>query len=159
MPGQPYACVNLMAAAFRNRDKDKMEQRPEILLVDSHPTYRRLVRELIHRHRPDIRVQEAQDRTDALGKIRRFRPHLILTEIDMQGRRIPDLPEEMQALHPEGVVAVLTACDLPEYREAALKSGARHFISKSQSNGQAILEVINDALDGTGARDRKGNPK
>lgn len=124
-----------------------MNSGPEILLVDSHSTYRRLVRELIGRHRPDIRVKEACDRQDALGKIRRYRPDLILTEIDMQGRRIPDLPGEMQAIHPDGVVAVLTDCDLPEYRDTVLKSGAHHFISKSLPNGKAILEVINDALD------------
>jgi DNA-binding NarL/FixJ family response regulator len=123
-----------------------MTSRAEILLVDSHPTYRRLVKEMIGRYRPDIRVQEAHDRQDALGKIQRYRPDLILTEIDMQGRRIPDLPGEMQTIHPDGVIAVLTACDLPEYREAALKSGARHFISKSLPNGKAILELINEAF-------------
>jgi DNA-binding NarL/FixJ family response regulator len=119
---------------------------PEILLVDSHPTYRRLVKELIRRHYPAIRVKEAYNREDALGKIRRYQPDLILTEIDMRGRRVPDLPKQMQAIHPEGVVAVLTTCDLPEYREAALKSGARHFISKSLPNSKAIMEMIAEEL-------------
>ena len=144
-------------ARLSRRESEKGKRAPEILLVDSHPTYRRLVRELISRHHPDIRVQEAQDEKDALGKIRRHRPDLILTEIDLRGRRIPDLPEEMQAIHPGSVVAVLTACDLPEYRDVALKSGARHFISKSLSNGKAILEAINDALDLTGTHDQGGS--
>ncbi len=115
-------------------------------MVDSHPTYRRLVKELIRRHYPAIRVKEAYNREDALGKIRRYQPDLILTEIDMRGRRVPDLPKQMQAIHPEGVVAVLTTCDLPEYREAALKSGARHFISKSLPNSKAIMEMIAEEL-------------
>jgi DNA-binding NarL/FixJ family response regulator len=119
---------------------------PEILLVDSHPTYRRLVKELIHRPYPAIRIKEAFDMEDALGKIRRYQPDLILTEIDMRGRRVPDLPKQMQAIHPDGVIAVLTTCDLPEYREVALKNGARHFISKSQSNGKAIMEMIAEEL-------------
>jgi two-component system nitrate/nitrite response regulator NarL len=119
---------------------------PEILLVDSHPTYRRLVKELIHRHYPAIRIKEAFDMEDALGKIRRYQPDLILTEIDMRGRRIPNLPQQMLAIHPDGVIAVLTTCDLPEYREVALKNGARHFISKSQSNGKAIMEMIAEEL-------------
>ncbi|MBC2733125.1 MAG: response regulator [Desulfobacteraceae bacterium] len=123
-----------------------MKTHPEILLVDSHPTYRRLVKELIRRHYPAIRVKEAYDREDALGKIRRYQPDLILTEIDMRGRRIPDLPQQMHAIHPDGVIAVLTTCDLPEYREVALKNGARHFISKSQSNGKAIMEMIAEEL-------------
>jgi two-component system nitrate/nitrite response regulator NarL len=119
---------------------------PEILLVDSHPTYRRLVKELIHRHYPAIRIKEAFDMEDALGKIRRYQPDLILTEIDMRGRRIPNLPQQMLAIHPDGVIAVLTTCDLPEYREVALKNGARHFISKSQSNSKAIMEMIAEEL-------------
>jgi DNA-binding NarL/FixJ family response regulator len=52
----------------------------------------------------------------------------------------------MLAIHPDGVIAVLTTCDLPEYREVALKNGARHFISKSQSNGKAIMEMIAEEL-------------
>jgi len=123
-----------------------MNTHPKILLVDSHPTYRRLVKELIRRHYPALRVKEARGREDALGKIRRFEPDLILTEIDMQGRRVPDLPKQMHAIHPDGVIAVLTTCDLPEYREAALKNGARHFISKSQLNGKAIVAMIAEEL-------------
>lgn len=115
-------------------------------MVDSHPTYRRLVKELIRRHYPAIRVKEAYDREDALGKIRRYQPDLILTEIDMHGCRVTDLPKQMQTIHPDGVVAVLTTCDLPEYREAALKNGARHFISKSLPNSKAIMEMIAEEL-------------
>ena len=124
----------------------RMKKSPKILLVDSHPTYRRLVKELIRRHYPAIRVKEACDREDALGKIRHYQPDLILTEIDMRGRRVPDLPKQMQAVHPDGVIAVLTTCDLPEYREVALKNGARHFISKSQFNGKALMEMIAEEL-------------
>ncbi|MGD9329851.1 MAG: response regulator [Desulfobacterales bacterium] len=146
-------------SALSHRKSGKEKRLPEILLVDSHPTFRRLVREMISRHHPNIHVQEAQDEKDALGKIRRYRPDLILTEIDLQGRRIPDLPEEMQAIHPGSVVAVLTDCDLPEYRDVALKSGARHFISKSLPNGKAILEVIDETLDLTGTHDQGREPK
>lgn len=123
-----------------------MPRLPKILLVDSDTTFRRMVGDMIRRHFPDVHVSEARNREDALRQVRRHRPGLILTEIDMRGRRSLDLLEKMHALHPECVIAVMTSYDLPEYREAALQGGARHFISKSVPSGPAIMEIVTAEL-------------
>jgi DNA-binding NarL/FixJ family response regulator len=114
-----------------------------ILLVDSDPIFRSMVRDMLQRHFPDIPVSEARSRKDAFMQVKRYRPGLILTEIDIQGRRSLDLPQRMRAVHPSSVIAVLTSYDSPEYRDAALKGGAHHFISKSRLNGKTIMALVN----------------
>lgn len=123
-----------------------MPTAPKILLVDSDATFRRMVRDMIRRHYPDVTISEAHNREDALRQVRRQRPGLILTEIDMDGRRSLDLPQKMHAVHPKCVIAVMTSYDLPEYQEEALQGGARHFISKSVPSGPAILTIVGAAL-------------
>jgi DNA-binding NarL/FixJ family response regulator len=117
-----------------------------ILLVDSDKAFRRMVGKLIRRHHPAASVSEARGREDAMQQIKRHRPGLIVTEIDLRGRRSLDLLKNIQAVHPEGVIAVLTSFDLPEYREAATQSGAQYFISKSAPSGPAILEMVANEL-------------
>ena len=117
-----------------------------ILLVDNHRIFRRTVRETIARRYPGITVMEAIDREDAIRKVKRHRPGLIFTDIDIQGCRALDLLQRIHEVHPDGVIAVLTSYDLPEYREAALARGARHFISKSASNGSAIMKIVEAEL-------------
>jgi DNA-binding NarL/FixJ family response regulator len=117
-----------------------------ILLVDNHRIFRRTVRETIARRYPGITVVEAIDREDAIRKVKRHRPGLIFTDIDIRGCRVLDLLQRIHEVHPDGVIAVLTSYDLPEYREAALARGARHFISKSASNGSAIIKIVEAEL-------------
>ncbi|MFO7494612.1 MAG: response regulator transcription factor [Desulfobacterales bacterium] len=117
-----------------------------ILLVDNHRIFRRTVRETIARRYPGITVVEAIDREDAIRKVKRHRPGLIFTDIDIRGCRALDLLQRIHEVHPDGVIAVLTSYDLPEYREAALARGARHFISKSASNNSAIIKIVEAEL-------------
>lgn len=117
-----------------------------ILLIDSDPIFRGMVKAMIQRHYPEINVNEACSREEAMQQVKRFRPGLILTEIDIRGRRALDLPQRMLEAHPGSIIAVLTSYDLPEYREASLQSGARHFISKSRPSGKTIREIVDTEL-------------
>jgi DNA-binding NarL/FixJ family response regulator len=119
---------------------------PRILLVDSDTTFRHMVNVLIRRHYPHAIVREASNQQDALRQIGCFSPCLILTEVDLSGRRCMDLPRKMLAIHPESVVVVLTSYDLPEYREALFQAGTHHFISKSLPSAPAILAIVGEEL-------------
>jgi DNA-binding NarL/FixJ family response regulator len=127
-----------------------------ILLVDSHRVFRRTVRETIARRCPAVPVMEALSGEDAVRKVKRYRPGLIFTDIDIGGRRVLDLLQRIREIHPKGVIAVLTSYDLPEYREAALASGADHFFSKSASNGRTIEKIIEAELFKPGDRQKIG---
>jgi DNA-binding NarL/FixJ family response regulator len=123
-----------------------MTTHQRILLVDSDPRFRRMVKALIRRHYPRIIVSEACNPQDALRQVRCFTPGMIMTEIDLSGRRILDLPRKMRALHPECRIVVLSNYDLPEYRAAAFEAGAHDFISKSVPAGQTIMGLVEKTL-------------
>jgi len=74
-----------------------------ILLVDNHRIFRRTVRETIARRYPGITVVEALDREDAIRKVKRHRPGLIFTDIDIRGCRALDLLQRIHEVHPDGV--------------------------------------------------------
>ncbi|HSM75028.1 MAG TPA: response regulator transcription factor [Desulfobacterales bacterium] len=117
-----------------------------ILLVDSHGVFRRTVRETIARRCPGIPITEALSDEDAIRKVKRHRPGLIITDIDIRGRRVLGLLQRIREIQPESTIAVLTSYDLPEYREAALASGADLFFSKSASSGRTIEKIIEAEL-------------
>lgn len=123
-----------------------MTTHPNILLVDSDMRFRRMVKALIRRHHPNIIIREAYNQQDALREVRCFAPKMILTEIDLSGRRILDLPRKMRAIHPAGEIVVLSSYDLPEYRAAAFEAGAHYFISKSAPTGAAIRALVEEVL-------------
>jgi two-component system, response regulator YesN len=123
-----------------------MPTHPRILLVDSDAIYRHMVKAMIRRHYPHAVIREASNPQDALRHVRCRTPGLILTEINLSGHRILDLPRRMHTIYPQSVIAVLTSYDLPEYREAVLRAGANHFISKSLPSGQAILTIVEEGL-------------
>ena len=127
-----------------------------ILLVDSHLAFRRTVRETIARRCPGIPVTEALSGEDAIRKVKRHRPGLIITDIDIRGRRVLGLLQRIREIQPESTIAVLTSYDLPEYREAALASGADLFFSKSASSGRTIEKIIEAELSKPCEHSKKG---
>jgi DNA-binding NarL/FixJ family response regulator len=129
-----------------------------ILLVDSDMRFRRMVKAMIRRHHPRIIVHEAQDQQGALQEVKCFAPKMILTEIDLYGRRILDLPRKMHALDPGCNIVVLSSYDLPEYRAAAFEAGAQYFISKSAPTGEAIRSLVEEVL-GAAPSDRRRTEK
>jgi DNA-binding NarL/FixJ family response regulator len=118
----------------------------EILLVDSHRVFRRAVRETIARRCPGVVVLEAPSGEDAIRKVKRHRPGLIFTDIDIPGCRVLDLLQRIREAYPAAMIVVLTSYDQPEYREAALANGANLFFSKSASSGSTIEKIIEAEL-------------
>jgi len=44
------------------------------------------------------------------------------------------------------VIVMLTSHDLPEYREAAYRSGASHFFAKDSSNCEEIVTLVESMM-------------
>jgi DNA-binding NarL/FixJ family response regulator len=105
-----------------------------------------MVKTSILRHFPGIRIVEASNGNDALHTASRFKPGLIFTEIHFQGGCAMDLPRRLHRVNPEGVIAVLTSYDLPEYRQAVVNNGVHYFISKSDVNAQTIKHIVKSEM-------------
>ena len=112
------------------------------MLIEDDDGFRRSLASLLTSGFPGILLDEAANSTQAMEKLESFLPHLIFMDIKLPGENGLELTRRIKALHPEVRVIMLTSYDFPEYREAALKSGACGFLSKGSSSAEEIQDVV-----------------
>ena len=120
------------------------------LIVDDSTTFRETFKEALCRQFPSMLVREVVDGIEALRNIEMQSPDLIFMDIRLPGRNGLELTAIIKARHPEIAVVVLTAYDLPEYREAAYRGGADGFIPKSSLNMADIAALIESIFSNRG---------
>jgi DNA-binding NarL/FixJ family response regulator len=134
----------IMKAAARQR---KAGKRAKILIVDDHPITRHGLAQLLN-HEADLLVcGEAEDAQRALSLIKSLEPDLVLSDITMTGKSGLELIKEMQVLHPQVAVLVLSMHDESIYAERMLRAGARGYLMKS-AGGAELLVAIRQVLRG-----------
>jgi DNA-binding NarL/FixJ family response regulator len=119
-----------------------------MLIVEDNPTFRRSLKELLLDEFPSVEIAEAADGKEAFQKIETFHPRLIFMDIRLPGENGLRLTQKIKALHPETIVIILTSYDLPEYREAAKRAKANHFITKGSATHE-LLEIVRDVISGS----------
>jgi DNA-binding NarL/FixJ family response regulator len=95
---------------------------------------------------PFLKLEKAAGIQEALGKVDSMQPDLIFADV-----RLPDgdglgLTRAVRAAGIESVIVILTSHDIPEYRDAAYKSGADHFMTKGSVNITDIFDIIGSIL-------------
>jgi len=121
--------------------------RKRILVVDDHPIFREGLLQSINRQ-PDLVVcGEAENAQQALNAVRTLKPDLVLVDISIPGKSGFELVKDIQALHPEAPVLVLSMHDESLYAERVLRAGARGYIMK-QEQPKKLLEAIRQVLGG-----------
>jgi len=130
------------------------------LIVEDNATFRQSLRELLSVRFPSMCIEEAVDGKEALLKLDSNVPDLIFIDIKLPGANGLELTKKIKANHQNIEVIVLTSYDLPEYREAAYRSGASYFFTKGTATSDEITMVVNSILSGNmlgmGAKDPAG---
>ena len=116
------------------------------LIVEDNCLFRQTILDILTAQFPSMVLEEAADGTAALERIDDALPDLIFMDIKLPGENGLHLTEHIKKRHPEVVVVMLTSYDWPEYREAAYKFGANHFIMKGSSTNKEIVELIESIL-------------
>jgi YesN/AraC family two-component response regulator len=91
-------------------------------------------------------ISEAADGKEAMYKINVHLPDLIFMDIKLPGENGLDLTARIKARYPDVTVVILTSYDTPEYREAAVKAKADHFLAKGSTSREAILTLVESIL-------------
>ena len=101
-----------------------------ILVVDDAPVNRKLIRLLLTHEGYDVRTAERAE--DALEMLSNYRPELILADIQLPGMNGLDMTRKVKAnpLTSSIRVVALTACNMKDDRENALRAGCEDYISK-----------------------------
>jgi DNA-binding NarL/FixJ family response regulator len=132
------------------------------LIVEDSAFYRQLLNEALHSRFPSMDISEAKDGEDALKKVDALSPDLIFMDIKMPGESGLELTKKIKKQHPEIIIIMLTAYDMPEYREAAYQNKADYFLSKGSTSREDILTLVESILSGRGINSGSsgnGNPK
>jgi DNA-binding NarL/FixJ family response regulator len=116
------------------------------LIVEDNPLFRQTTLDILATQFPSMVLEAAANGETALQSIGETLPDLILMDIKLPGENGLHLTQHIKKKHPGVVVVVLTSYDWPEYREAAYKFGANHFMIKGSSTNKEIVELIESIL-------------
>jgi len=119
-----------------------------ILVVEDSIIFRTLLKETLQSRFPQIEILEAADGEEAMQQINAYPPDLIFMDIKLPGENGLDITAKIKAKYPHMTVIVLTSYDTPEYREAAVKAKADHFLAKGSSSRDGILSLVESILGG-----------
>ena len=107
---------------------DTSEEGERILIVDDDPSMRTALTETVRRL--GYSVQAAVDGSDAMERLVRFRPWLVLTDLRMPRLSGLDLIKEMRARAPQVTIVLMTAYGTIETAVEAMKLGASEYLLK-----------------------------
>ncbi len=133
------------------RNPLKVENRTDlisVLLVDDHALMREGLRQLLALEHDMKIVGEAVDGYDALQKIRRLRPEVVLMDISMPVVDGLAVTRQITQEIPSLAVIILTMHRQQQQMLQAMKNGARGYLLKSASS-QELAEAIRKVHDGS----------
>jgi DNA-binding NarL/FixJ family response regulator len=119
---------------------------PKVLIVEDSAFYRQLLKEALLSRFPSMELFEAADGEAALRKIETFLPELVFMDIKLPGESGLELTKKIKTQYPNMIIIILTAYDIPEYREAAVQAKANYFLSKGLASKENILTLVDSIL-------------
>jgi DNA-binding NarL/FixJ family response regulator len=129
-----------------------------ILLVDNSPDFLRSAARFLASDPQVVIVGQAESGHDALNRIARLHPDLVLIDISMPHMNGLEATRFIKARPDAPRVVVLTNYDTVDYRAAATAAGADGFIAKSEFSTQVfpllyeLLDTVITALPTPGVR-------
>ena len=118
----------------------------KVLIVEDHADFRQSLNSILSSLFPFLTIAEADTGKAALEQVQIFEPNLLFMDINLPDQNGLVLTKVIKASHANTTVIIITAYDLPEYRQAALEAGARYFIAKGSLNVEEILLMVESSL-------------
>ena len=112
----------------REMSMEHSEGAERVLIVDDEPSMRTALMESVRRL--GYEVQGAVDGADALERVTRFRPWLVITDLKMPRITGLDLIKDIKARAPQTVIVLMTAYGTVETAVDAMKFGASDYLLK-----------------------------
>ena len=114
----------------------------DVLIVEDNTTFRKSLNEMLTDRFADMRVWEASGASQALEILESEKPDIIFMDVRLPGESGLELTRKIKNAHDNISIIMLTNYDLEEYREAAERYGADHFMPKGTSSREDIIELV-----------------
>lgn len=121
------------------------------LIVEDHADFRQSLILVLSSRFPSLNFFEADTGKTALEQVRDFEPDLVFMDINLPDDNGFNLTKTIKASHTGTTVLIVTAYDLPEYRQAAIEAGASHFIPKGSLSEEEVLQMVESAITASSA--------
>jgi DNA-binding NarL/FixJ family response regulator len=118
------------------------------LIVEDSDFYRQLLKEALNSRFPSMDILEATNGKEALQKVESLFPDLIFMDIKLPDESGLELTKKIKTKYPNIILIILTAYDIPEYREAAYQYKADYFLPKGSTSKESILTLVDSILSG-----------
>ncbi len=113
----------------------------KVLIADAKHEYRRFIKQILERQGDLKVVGEAADGEEVIRLAHRFKPDVVLMDIDLHGPNAFDATQYIKVRLPATKVIMLSVLDGETYRKAAAKYGADAFLPKNAEISE-LLSVI-----------------
>ncbi len=120
------------------------------LIVEDHDPFRQILLEDLSGRFSEMIFAQASKGHHVLSQVETFHPDLIFMDIRIPGESGLSLTQKIKARYPEIFMIILTAYDMPEYRQAAYESGADDFLVKGSFTNEEILNLVESILSSKG---------
>jgi DNA-binding NarL/FixJ family response regulator len=120
--------------------------RSTLLIVEDNLTFRQSLREMLEIQFPSVGIEEASNGDEAFLMLQKDQPDLIFMDIKLPGKNGLELTKSIKATNSGIDIIILTSYDIPEYRDAAFRSGASHFFIKGNTKRDEIVNVVKSTL-------------
>jgi len=121
--------------------------RTRVLIADDHIIVRQGVKALLTEPRGFVVVGEASDGHEAIRLARESSPDVALLDVSMPLLNGIDAAREIRRLVPQTRILMLTVHAEDRYLLAALRAGARGFVSKTQA-AHDLVQAIDEVMRG-----------
>jgi DNA-binding NarL/FixJ family response regulator len=123
-----------------------LSRRLKALIIEDDASFRSLLHEIFALLWPGMVVVEAADVAEALQESASLMPDLLLLDMRMPSGSGLDLLAALASGQHKPVVVILTAYDLPEYRQAAAQYGVEHYVTKDRNFTDDLRKIVSDIL-------------
>jgi DNA-binding NarL/FixJ family response regulator len=120
------------------RELDKLR----ILTVEDNGLFRQALRKGLQLSFPGVAIDEATNGVEVLKRVQASFPDLIFMDIRLPGESGLVLTQKIKAAYPDIIIFILSNYDIPEFRNAAFRYGADHFIPKGSFNRMRLEELV-----------------
>jgi DNA-binding NarL/FixJ family response regulator len=121
------------------------------LIVEDHAVFRQSFNLILSSRFPSLSIAVADCGKAALERVEDFEPNLVFMDINLPDDNGFNLTKAIKANHADTTVIIVTAYDLPEYRQAAIEAGASHFIPKGSLSEEDVLQMVESAINACSA--------
>ncbi|MDG3088689.1 response regulator [Vibrio hannami] len=125
--------------------KDVCIDKPNILLVDDDPVFRRFIKVLLEKS--NYEVTEAEHGLDALKELNVRVPDLIVCDIAMPILNGIEFAEEVSWEYPDTPMIVVSATEDMSDVAKALRFGIKDFLTKPITSPQHLISAISNVLE------------